>query len=132
MARNEAAKAGYDEALMLNSAGRVACASAANLFAVLPDGAIVTPPISDGALPGIVREILLTGAPRAGLPIEERSILPEELSEAGIFLTNSLIGLRTAALRSSMTSSNGDKIQRLQLLYEKMLGQETNRKVPGF
>ena len=43
LAKAEAAAAGADEALLLNTAGRVAEAATANVFAVI-DGAIVTPP----------------------------------------------------------------------------------------
>jgi branched-chain amino acid aminotransferase len=87
IARQEAASRGGDEAILLNGAGRVAEASAANIF-VVEDGKLVTPPISEGALPGVTRAaIVARGA-------VERSVAPAELSHAqGIFLSSSL-GLR--------------------------------------
>lgn len=58
LARIEAAEAGADDALLLNRAGRVAETSAANLF-VCHAGSWITPPVSEGALPGIRRAALL-------------------------------------------------------------------------
>lgn len=66
LARMEAQDAGADDALLLNQAGRLACASAATLVALRGDR-LVTPPLSDGALPGIGRRRLLA----SGLCIEQ-------------------------------------------------------------
>ncbi len=85
LARREALSVGADDALLLNTTGAVAEATTANLFVAL-DGQILTPPISDGALPGIMRAdvIQATGA-------VEQSLAPHafgRVTEA--FLTNSL------------------------------------------
>lgn len=91
LARQEAARAGADDALLLNTVGRVAESTVANLFAVL-DGALVTPPLADGVLPGIHRARLLA---RDGA--EERSLEPADLVRAErLFLTNAL-GVREVA-----------------------------------
>lgn len=85
LARMEADRSGADDALMLNSRGTLAEATAANVFCVI-DGALVTPPQSDGALPGVMREVMIerTNA-------QERSISIEDLLRAGeVFLTSSL------------------------------------------
>jgi len=88
LARQEAETGGADEALLLNTAGRLAEASAANLFLVL-DGALVTPPLADGALPGVMRADVIAQA--GG---RERSLAPDDLGRASeAFLTNSL-GIR--------------------------------------
>ena len=58
LARQEAARCGGDEAILLNTAGFVAEASAGSLFVRL-DGAWLTPPVADGALPGIARALVL-------------------------------------------------------------------------
>jgi branched-chain amino acid aminotransferase len=85
LAAREAAAQGADEALMLNCQGRAACATIGNLFAVTKNG-IVTPPIADGALPGIARRTLLD----RGLA-REAPLAPQDLREAAaLFLTNSL------------------------------------------
>lgn len=88
LARIEATKAGYDDAILLNGAGVVAEATAANVFAVI-DGVLVTPPIQDGALPGVMRAAIM-----ARLTVEERSLKPEDMAQANeLFLTTSL-GIR--------------------------------------
>lgn len=90
LAARDAATAGCDEALFRNTRGRVACAGTGNLFAILGDR-LVTPPLADGVLPGIVRAEVLALAGEAGLHPEERSLaLPELLSAEAVFLTNSL------------------------------------------
>ena len=91
----EARASGADEAIMLNERGDVACASAANVFLISAAGEAATPRLSDGALPGVVRGILIAGA--HDVRIEERSICAEELSTALVLLTNSLRGVVACA-----------------------------------
>lgn len=90
LAFNEARARGADDAIFLNMKGLVACATAANIFARLSDGTLATPPLSDGAMDGIVRaELVEKGA-------AERSLAPEDLLSAKeVFLTNSLIEARS-------------------------------------
>ena len=94
LARREAEAHGVDDALLLNTAGDLACASAANLFLLL-DGALVTPSVASGALPGTVRELVTAElAPPIGLKVVERVVRPEELRAAHeVFLTNALMGI---------------------------------------
>lgn len=94
LARAEAARAGADEALLRNTAGGLACASAANLFLV-SGGQAATPPVAAGALPGIMRGRLLEEvAAAAGLAAVERPLTPDELLTADeAFLTSSLLGV---------------------------------------
>lgn len=92
IALQEAYSEGADEALLLGSNGNVACASSANLL-FLYQGMYLTPPISDGALPGIVRGQLL----RRGL-IQEATLSPAMLKACdGAFLTNAIIGIRAVS-----------------------------------
>jgi len=94
LARREAEAGGADEALLLNTAGLLACASAANLFLVV-GGTLVTPGLASGALPGITRGLVLNEmAPLTGLDAVERKVRPEELAEADeAFLTSALLGV---------------------------------------
>ena len=90
LAAREAVAAGFDEALFLNTKGRVACVGTGNFFAVL-DGRIVTPSLDEGVLPGIVRGVLIERAPERGLAIEERPLTLAEMEQAqAAFVTNSL------------------------------------------
>ena len=59
LAKQEALRAGYDEALMLNTEGFVAEGSGENLF-VVRDGVVRTPPVTAGVLDGITRESVIT------------------------------------------------------------------------
>lgn len=79
-----------DEVLMKNRAGRIACASAANVF-VFAEGEWITPPISDGALPGITRSSVLSRRLARVAPI------PEAARIEAMALTSSLIGIRSVA-----------------------------------
>ncbi|MBA2650411.1 MAG: aminotransferase class IV [Legionella sp.] len=93
LAKKEAMDQGYDEAILLNTASNLADGSISNVFMV-KDNQIVTPPILDGALPGVVRSILLQEFSQ-DLSIIERSISPAELMNADeIFLTNALMGIK--------------------------------------
>ncbi|MFN8583890.1 MAG: aminotransferase class IV [Dehalococcoidia bacterium] len=97
LALDEARRAGCDEALLLNRRDHVAEGATSNLFAVL-DSRLVTPPLSDGPLPGVAREVVLECAARLGIATEERSLGLEDLSAADeLFLTNSVIGLRAVS-----------------------------------
>ncbi|WP_326952349.1 branched-chain amino acid transaminase [Amycolatopsis sp. NBC_01286] len=81
LARLEAVRGGDHEAILLNQAGRVAEASAANVFAVV-DGTLVTPPAEEGILPGITRDAVLTLADDLGIPTRERPLARIELRTA--------------------------------------------------
>ncbi|WP_336491242.1 aminotransferase class IV [Methylobacterium nigriterrae] len=90
LAARAAAAEGFDEALFRNTRGAVACAGTGNLFAILGRD-LVTPPLADGVLPGIVRAEVLRLAPACGLAGQERSLpLAEWLRADAVLLTNSL------------------------------------------
>lgn len=59
LAKVEALKAGYDEAILLNSSGSVAEATGENIF-VVKKGVLYTPPLSSGALDGLTRDSIIT------------------------------------------------------------------------
>lgn len=86
MAKHEADRAGYDDALMLDVHGRVAESSGANLF-VVQDGVIKTP-VPECFLNGITRQTVITLARDLGYTVEETHIMPEDLKAVQeIFLT---------------------------------------------
>ena len=90
LALSEARKAGADEALLLNTRGTIASASVANLFRV-KNGMLETPPLSDGALPGTMRALVLSCAEMAGVSPRETHLTAQDLYEADhVFLTNSI------------------------------------------
>ncbi len=90
LAMDTAAKAGADDALMLNTKGDVASAAAANIFAIIGRD-LVTPRVEDGALDGVTRAFLMNAAPQIGLAPRERALSRDELKQAdGVFLSSSL------------------------------------------
>lgn len=78
LAKREAQKAGYAEAIMLDAQGYVSEASGENIF-VVRGGRVITPPFGSAILGGITRDTLLTLIREMGLPVEERAIARDEL-----------------------------------------------------
>lgn len=85
LARQEAATRGAGEALLLNGAGRLAESSVANLF-IVRDGRPLTPPVAEGALPGIRRALILERGDAGEAPLSVADLL----GAGEAFLTNSL------------------------------------------
>jgi branched-chain amino acid aminotransferase len=81
LAMQEAYRRGAEEALMLNQAGELAECSQSNIFLVR-DGAVLTPPLSAGLLPGITREVVLELAAELGLPGGEARLTPDDAAAA--------------------------------------------------
>jgi branched-chain amino acid aminotransferase len=95
LALQEARAHGAEEAILLNTRGNIACASVANVF-VIRAGCLETPPLSDGALPGTMRALVLSLAKDLGLVPVERSLNVEDLAAAGeVFITNSISRVMT-------------------------------------
>lgn len=100
LALREAHAAGADNAILLNTSGRVACATNGNLF-IRKQGRLLTPPLDDGAMDGITRAVLIE---REGGC--EESLSPEDLMNADcIFLTNSISGV------VQITQIDGQKVR---------------------
>jgi branched-chain amino acid aminotransferase len=78
LAKTEAVKSGFDEALLLNSRGKVSEASGMNLF-IVRDGHLITPGVDQDILEGITRASILELAPVLGLPVIERAVDKSEL-----------------------------------------------------
>src|ERR687895_354085 len=70
MAKLEAVRAGYDEAIMLNPAGYVSEATGENVF-IVRNGELLTPPLAAGPLPGITRASIMAIAADLGIPMFE-------------------------------------------------------------
>jgi branched-chain amino acid aminotransferase len=85
---HEAQQAGFDEVVLLNERGEVAECTAANIFCAR-QGRVLTPPLSAGCLAGITRSVLLEIGARAGLPVEEQTLFPEDLySSDEVFISS--------------------------------------------
>ncbi|MBS0350270.1 MAG: aminotransferase class IV [Proteobacteria bacterium] len=95
LAKIEAVTKGFSDALLVNSKNYLIQASAANLFIVDSKQQLLTPPISDGVLPGITRRTVLDLAKQLSLPCFEKSLLLTDLAAAKeVFLTNSIVEIQ--------------------------------------
>jgi branched-chain amino acid aminotransferase len=91
LAGREAERAQADDAVLFNPAGNAVEFTASNLFVVF-DGRVITPPLTDGPLPGIARAVVIDLIRTMGLELRVESIRRDRLLEADeIFATNSLI-----------------------------------------
>lgn len=91
MAKIEAIQAGAMEAVMLNEQGYVAECTGDNLF-ILKNGTLLTPLISDGALDGVTRQVILELAAKLNIPIKEQT-----LSRYDIYIADECFLTGTAA-----------------------------------
>lgn len=123
LARVEAIKAGFDEAIMLSSAGMVVEASAENIF-VVRDGELATPPTSIGALSGITRDSVMAIAQEYGIKCTERNIARDELYFADeVFLTGTAAEVKPVGeIDNRLVGRDGGKpgpvTKRLRELFE--------------
>jgi branched-chain amino acid aminotransferase len=78
LAKVEAIKAGYDEAIMLSPQGYVSECTGENLF-IVRGQKLLTPPISAGALEGITQDSIIRIARDLGYEVEARNLLRSDL-----------------------------------------------------
>src|SRR5262249_19232660 len=78
LAKREVRMAGYDEAILLDTAGYVAEGSGENIF-IVKKGKLYTPPLSASILAGITRDAVITLARELGLSVSEEMILRDQL-----------------------------------------------------
>jgi branched-chain amino acid aminotransferase len=78
LANTEATEDGYDEALLLDSAGFVSEGSGENVF-VIKNGVVYTPDLSAGALKGITRDTVFHICKDLGLQVVEKRITRDEV-----------------------------------------------------
>lgn len=92
LARLEANQNGAEEAILLNTKGSIAEASAANVFIVTRENKALTPRLENGALPGITRGVVIEICKEQKIPITEEVIELDDLFDAKeVFLTNSVV-----------------------------------------
>ena len=78
LAKTEAIESGFEEAILLNSQGKVSEASAMNLF-LMRNGQLITPSFDQDILEGITRDSVLTLANDLGIPAITRPVDKSEL-----------------------------------------------------
>lgn len=120
IAKKKAQEAGCHEAVLINEKGSITEGSYTNIFAVT-NKAILTPPVEDGLLPGITRDIVINIAVSHGYTVFQQTIQAGDIFDMDeLFLTNSLMEVMP------LTKLDGEKIgggrpgettQQLLLLY---------------
>jgi branched-chain amino acid aminotransferase len=89
----EAQQAGFDEVVLLNERGEVSECTSANIFCA-SGGRVATPPLASGCLEGVTRGVLLEIGARAGAPVEERTLFPDDLRGADeVFISSTNRGV---------------------------------------
>ncbi len=78
LAKTEAVESGFDEAILMNSQGKVCEASGMNIF-IVRNGQLIAPSFDQDILEGITRDSILTLARNLGVPVVERSVDKTEL-----------------------------------------------------
>lgn len=83
-----------DDCLVLNTEGKIADCSIANVF-IIKNNRIITPPLSQGCVDGVMRRYLLVKIREASYEFEETAINEADLQNADeVFLTNAIRGIR--------------------------------------
>jgi branched-chain amino acid aminotransferase len=98
LAKMEALKAGYDEAIMLNRAGFVSECTGENIFASR-QGKLITPPLSSGALEGITQGAVSTIAEDLG-----HEVVIDNLARSDLYIADEIFVCGTAAEVSAVNS----------------------------
>jgi branched-chain amino acid aminotransferase len=78
LAKTEAVESGFDEAILMNSQGKVSEASGMNIF-IVRNGKIITPGFEQDILEGITRDSVIKIAQDLGIPVVERPVDKSEL-----------------------------------------------------
>ncbi len=98
LAKVEALKAGYDEAIMLAPNGLVAECTGENIF-VSRHGKLLTPPLSAGALEGITQNSVTTIAGDLGF-----EVVVDNIARSDLYIADEIFVCGTAAEVSSVNS----------------------------
>lgn len=123
--KTDAARAGFDEALVLDNNGHVSEGSAMNIFMVR-DGVLVTPPVTDNILEGITRRSVIELA-RQELDLE---VVERSIDRTEVFISEEMFMTGTAAQITAVTKVDhrpvgagvmGPITTKLRTLYEDIL-----------
>lgn len=122
----QAAKAGYDEALMLDPHGHVATCNSTHFF-IVRDGEVWTSS-GDYCLDGITRRNVINLCKDNGIPVFEKNFsVMQTYSAEEAFVTGTFAGLTPVFEidgRQIGTGTRGPMVDRLQALYQGLLSRE--------
>lgn len=131
LARMEASQANADEAILLNAQGYVTEGTTDNIF-IVRDGTLMTPPVTDGALEGVTRDVVLQLAGELDIACSERTLAPYDLYTADeCFLTGTAVELVPVCEIDArvLRSCPGPVFQRLQHAFRDRIQYETGEDI---
>jgi branched-chain amino acid aminotransferase len=121
LSKHEAERDGYTDSLMLDYEGNIAEATGANIFFKDKNGELHTP-TPDSFLDGITRRTVIEIAKSKNIKVNERKILPNELSSfVGCFLTGTAAEVTPVAKILEHTYKVCNLILDLSASYEKLV-----------
>ncbi len=124
LARAQADEAGADEALLSNTDGWVVEGTTSNLFWI-EHGAVCTPPLAAGILPGVTRAVVLELCLKLNLPLHEKVISPDQLRFAGgIFLSMSSWGVVEVSALDGQGVGSSPLVAKIRAAYAALLRAE--------
>lgn len=124
-----AGRQGLDEVILLNEHDRVAECTSANVFAAFGER-VLTPPLSEGCLPGVTREVLLHDVRVPGIEMIEQSLTVDDLERAdGVFITSTTRGLlRVSEIGGRKLETRGDVGEQLSRAFDVCLRNDIARR----
>ncbi|HEY2274667.1 MAG TPA: aminodeoxychorismate lyase [Steroidobacteraceae bacterium] len=126
LARRESPATDFEEALMFSSGGRLISGIMSNVF-VVQSGALRTPLLDRCGVAGIMRQVVLREARRAGIVAVEAELEGADLERTReIFLTNAVIGLRPVRALDGRACAPGAVTRELQRRLAPLLAEATD------
>ena len=84
----------WNDAIVLNTNGRICDTTIANIF-IVKDGAVFTPSLQEGCVAGVMRRVVIQQVLKSGIDLIEKEIsISELLAAEEVFLTNSIYNIR--------------------------------------
>jgi branched-chain amino acid aminotransferase len=125
LAKVEALKAGYDEAVILNPQGFVSECTGENIFCAR-HGKLITPPLSAGALEGVTQSTVMAIADDLGFEVQI-----DNLARSDLYIAEEMFVCGTAAEVSSIRSVDDREVQTCPGPMTQAIGEEYQRVVTG-
>lgn len=124
MARDEVIRSRADEGIFCTPDGKILEGSSTNLF-IVKNGQLITPPITEGVLPGITRNIVLQLAESKGLNVSENPVNLNDLEKCEeVFLTGStteILPVKELVEFTKKKSAPGKITQKVMAAYKELL-----------
>lgn len=121
LARAEADAAGAQEAILLNSEGRLAEGTTSNIFWI-KNGVVFTTALPEGPLPGVTRAAVLELCVKMKIKCRERKAGPAELLRAdGAFLTMTSFGVVQIESLDGRKLKQSPLVKKIWVAYQELL-----------